>query len=158
VRPAGSLGHKDPVVVGGRLSPLLSLLLGSPPLEVLPDDLLPARLEDVRGALQEQHPEDVLLELRSIHLAAENVRSRIQVPFQLGKGEAPILERRPPSAPIFIVFARGSYFRSAVSFTTPYFLVSISPVQPLSTRPAGDSAPERLIRALVLSPRAPTIS
>ena len=36
-------------------------------------------LELVGAALQEQHPEDVLLELRGIHLPAQDVRRREQV-------------------------------------------------------------------------------
>ena len=48
------------------------------------DDLLPAGLELVGGLLQEEHPEDVFLELRGIHLAAKNVGGLEEVAFQLG--------------------------------------------------------------------------
>ena len=54
-----------------------------PRLDMLGDQPLPVGLELIGAALQEQHPEDVLLELRGIHLAAQDVRRREQVPLQL---------------------------------------------------------------------------
>ena len=48
-----------------------------------------ARLEHVRAPLQEQHPEDVLLELGGIHLAAQDVGGREQMPLELGERERP---------------------------------------------------------------------
>ena len=44
--------------------------------------------------LQEEHPEDVLLELGGIHLAAEDVRGREEVAFELGEGELAEIRRR----------------------------------------------------------------
>ena len=51
------------------------------------DDPLALVLELVGRALQEQHPEDVFLELGGIHLPAEDVRRREEVAFQLGQGQ-----------------------------------------------------------------------
>lgn len=59
---------------------------------------LPFILELVGGTLQEQHPEDVLLELRGVHLPAEDVHGREEVAFELGEGElahAAVLDFRP---------------------------------------------------------------
>ena len=42
-------------------------------------------LEDVRAALQEQHAEDVFLELRGLHLAAEDVGGGEEVALELRK-------------------------------------------------------------------------
>jgi hypothetical protein len=47
------------------------------------DEGLAHRVELVGAALQEQHPEDVLLEIGCIHLAAQDVGRSEQVPFQL---------------------------------------------------------------------------
>ena len=44
-------------------------------------------LEHVRAPLQEQHPEDVLLELRGIHLPAQDVGGGEEVAFELGEGQ-----------------------------------------------------------------------
>jgi hypothetical protein len=46
-----------------------------------------ALLEHVGAALQEQHPEDVFLELGGIHLAAQDVGGLEQVAFQLWEGQ-----------------------------------------------------------------------
>jgi len=75
VLPAGPLGDEEGVlVVALGVRPLLGLLARAPLPELLGDDLLAAGLEHVRAPLQEQHPEDVLLELRGIHLAPQDVR------------------------------------------------------------------------------------
>ncbi|MCY1460806.1 hypothetical protein D9M71_783950 [compost metagenome] len=50
---------------------------------LLSHDLLVALLEYVGAALEKQHAEDVFLELRGIHLAAQNVGGLEQVAFQL---------------------------------------------------------------------------
>ncbi|MCY1300798.1 hypothetical protein D9M70_503790 [compost metagenome] len=50
---------------------------------LLSHDLLVALLEYVGAALEKQHAEDVFLELRCIHLAAQNVGGLEQVAFQL---------------------------------------------------------------------------
>src|SRR6185369_13934434 len=61
--------------------------LGSALLELLLEQLLVAGLEHVRAPLQEQHPEDVFLELRRIHLAAQDVSGGEEVAFELGQGQ-----------------------------------------------------------------------
>jgi hypothetical protein len=43
-------------------------------------------VEHVGAALEEQHPEDVFLELRSVHLAAQDVGGFEEVAFQLWQG------------------------------------------------------------------------
>jgi hypothetical protein len=60
------------------------LVLGLAPGELPGDDLLAARLEDVRAALHEQHAEDIFLGLRCIHLAAQNVRRAEEMALELG--------------------------------------------------------------------------
>ncbi|MNN35242.1 hypothetical protein D3C81_1490890 [compost metagenome] len=47
------------------------------------NDLLIALLENVGAALEEQHAKNVFLELRGIHLAAQNIGSLEQMAFQL---------------------------------------------------------------------------
>jgi hypothetical protein len=47
----------------------------------------PPLLEHVGAAFQEQHPEDVFLELGGIHLAAQDVGGFEQVALQLGQGQ-----------------------------------------------------------------------
>ena len=45
-----------------------------------------SRLKDIGGALQEEHPEDVLLELGGIHLAAQDVCGGKEVTLKLRQG------------------------------------------------------------------------
>jgi hypothetical protein len=63
---------------------LLGLCLVLAALHFKTDDFLMPLIEYIRAALQEQHAEDVLLELGSIHLAAQNVGGLEEVAFQLG--------------------------------------------------------------------------
>ena len=72
------------MVVALGVGPLGGLCLAAALGELLGDDGLPPGLEHIRAALQEQHPEDVLLELRGIHLAPEDVSSAEEVALQLG--------------------------------------------------------------------------
>ena len=51
------------------------------PLELLLEDGLATGFELVGGPFQEQHPEDVFLELRGVHLAPEDVSGRKEMPF-----------------------------------------------------------------------------
>src|SRR5438270_738130 len=67
--------------------PELGLLPRASPDQVLPDDLLAPLLEHVGAALEEQHAEDVFLEFRGIHLAAQDVGCREEVPLKLRQGE-----------------------------------------------------------------------
>lgn len=53
---------------------------------LLRDDLFAALVEHIGTALEEQHAEDVFLELRGVHLAAQDVGGLEQVAFQLRKG------------------------------------------------------------------------
>ena len=70
-------------IVGSSLGVLLAAALG----ELVGDDLLPLDLEHVARPLQEQHAEDVLLELGGIHLPAQDVGGGEEVPFELRKGQ-----------------------------------------------------------------------
>jgi len=88
VRPAGPLRHEEQLLVEGlAVGSLEGFLLAAAPLDLLGDDLIPPLLEHIRAALQEQHPKDVFLELRGIHLAAQDVGRTEQVALQLGEGE-----------------------------------------------------------------------
>jgi hypothetical protein len=49
---------------------------------------LPIILELIVQPFQKQHPEDVFLELRGIHVATEDVARLEQLPFQPGQGQA----------------------------------------------------------------------
>src|SRR5690606_35196069 len=51
------------------------------------DNLLATLLEHVGAALEEQHPEDIFLELGGIHLAAQDVGGFEEVALQLGQGQ-----------------------------------------------------------------------
>lgn len=51
------------------------------------DHLLAPLLEHVGAALEEQHAEDVYLELGGVHLAAQDVGGLEQVALQLGQGQ-----------------------------------------------------------------------
>ena len=52
--------------------------------QVLGDDFLIALGKDVGAALEEQHAEDVFLELRGVHFAAQDVGGGEEVAFKLG--------------------------------------------------------------------------
>ena len=67
------------------LVPSIKRPLG-PILLLLADDVRPSRLEDVGGTLEEQHAEDELLELGTVHLAAQDVDGGEEVAFELGEG------------------------------------------------------------------------
>lgn len=56
-------------------------------LELAGDDRLAFLFEDVGGPFQEQDSEDVLLELRGVHVASEDVSGGEEVTFELGEGE-----------------------------------------------------------------------
>src|SRR5215213_2288656 len=74
VGPAGYLGHEEGLaVVGGPLGALLGLILWESAPQGAGDDLGAALLEDIRATLEEEHPEDVLLEFRCVHFAAQDV-------------------------------------------------------------------------------------
>ena len=90
VRPAGCRGdEKCVLVVALRVRPLLGLLQRAPLGSLLIDDDGATLLEHVRAPLQEQHPEDVLLELGGIHLAAQDVGGPEEVTFELSEGYPP---------------------------------------------------------------------
>jgi hypothetical protein len=55
--------------------------------EVGANYLLAALVEDVGAAFQEEHAEDVFLELGGVHLAAEDVGGGEEVAFELREGE-----------------------------------------------------------------------
>ena len=91
VRPPGLRRHEEGVAVEvGHLGPLLGLLRGAAESQLLRDDGGTPNLELVRAPLQEQHPEDVLLELGGIHLAAQDVGGTEQMSLQLCEGQLPM--------------------------------------------------------------------
>ena len=69
-----------PTVVLGDLS---RSFLARASLYLFFDDLLFTFFEHIRTTFQEQHPEDVFLEFRGIHLAAQNVGGFEHVAFEL---------------------------------------------------------------------------
>lgn len=86
VVPPGQGWHPKRLAVEvGVFGELVGLILGTAALEFGCDEPFPLGLELVRGALKEQQPEDVLLELRRIHLAPQDVCGRQQMPLQLPK-------------------------------------------------------------------------
>lgn len=88
VGPARLLGHVERVGIEARVQrALLCLRPALALVDVLLDQLLVAGLEHVGAPLEEQHPEDVFLELRGIHLASEDVGRLEEVPFELGERE-----------------------------------------------------------------------
>jgi hypothetical protein len=61
ISPAGALWDEEAVVVVGVLAIyLLCLVERHPLLDFAPDDLLILGVEDIRAALQEEHPKDVI--------------------------------------------------------------------------------------------------
>ena len=88
--PAGLGWHEERVGVEvGIVGPLLRLGLRAAQGDLALGYLPPFFVEHVAGPLQEQGPEDVLLELRRIHLAPQDVRSREQMPLKLRKRQHP---------------------------------------------------------------------
>ena len=77
---------------------------------------------------RKQHPEDVLLELRSIHLAAEDVRGCVEVTLELRKGEPMGTEFEPEvsvSVRVVIVLAvAGETIRLKLSVPDTLFCVA----------------------------------
>src|SRR4051794_14167014 len=81
-RARRTIRYRSPVV--------RSLVSPAPPCgpwPTRPPRPLSLAFELIRAALQEQHPEDVLLELGGIHLPAKDVCGREQMPLELGEGE-----------------------------------------------------------------------
>ena len=89
IGPAGAFGDEEAVVEIGVLAVLrFRRLLDHPLLDLAADDFLALGVEDVRAALQEQHPEDVVLVGGRIQaFLAEPVGGRIEVAFELGERE-----------------------------------------------------------------------
>ena len=105
-RPPGQLGHEERLGVEVTvLGPLFGLGLRAPLRELIRHHSLALLVEHVAGSLQEQRTEDVLLELRRIHLAPQDVSRREQMPLKLRKrqhaerldaSERPWARRRAP--------------------------------------------------------------
>ncbi|WPL17934.1 hypothetical protein Thiowin_02977 [Thiorhodovibrio winogradskyi] len=82
---------------------LPGLLLGAPQRPLLAQNAFTLLLEGIGTALEEQQAKDVFLELRGIHLAAQDVGGREQMPFQfweceLGQGSVAFKKRLVSSA------------------------------------------------------------
>jgi hypothetical protein len=58
-----------------------------PPGQVLPDDLFAPLFKHIGAPLEEQHAKDGFLELRGVHLAAQDIGCREEVPLKLRQGE-----------------------------------------------------------------------
>lgn len=65
IGPAGAFGHVKGVIEGGVFSAFLGVRLAAALADLVGDHLLAFGVELVRGVLQEQHPEDVLLVRRA---------------------------------------------------------------------------------------------
>ena len=87
--PAGAHGNKEGLAVGGLVFQQfldeirLILQMG----KVFLAQLLALAVELIGQALEEQHAEDEFLELRGIHLAAQNVGGLKEKGFELGEGD-----------------------------------------------------------------------
>ena len=60
----------------------------------LPLELLALAIELIRQALEEEHPKDEFLELRRIHLAAQDVGGLEEEGFKLTEGDFFVLQLR----------------------------------------------------------------
>ena len=88
VRPAGLGWYEEPGRVEIRVvGSLLGGLFRTAPCDLVLDDQPPLLLENIASPLQEQSTEDVLLELRSVHLPPQDVGSSKKMPFELAKCE-----------------------------------------------------------------------
>src|SRR5439155_5717270 len=89
VGPTRTLWHEETVVEVAVLTVLrLRHLLDHPLLDLAADDSLALGLEHVRAALQEQHPEDVVLVGGGIEpLLAEAVGSGVEMAFEFSERE-----------------------------------------------------------------------
>src|SRR5688572_12101202 len=95
MRPPGARRNEEVVAVEiSHLGPPLGFLLAATERQLPRYDSGTANFELVRTPLQEQHPEDVLLELGGIHLPAQDVGGTVQVPLQLCEGQLPVGGRR----------------------------------------------------------------
>src|SRR5690606_16160023 len=79
--------EKGFVVKAGRVGPLLRFFSAAAPGHLLADDLFPLGLKLVRRPFQEEHSENVLLELGRVHPAPQDVSGSKQVALQLLQGE-----------------------------------------------------------------------
>ena len=80
--------------------------------EVLLAQLLALAVELVGQALQKEHPEDEFLELRSVHLAAQDIRGFEEEGFELGEGD---LFSGQDGVLNMIMFVRSIYSRAVSS-------------------------------------------
>ena len=88
VRPTSLRRHKERLLVEvGIIGSQFGIPFRAPPPDLGLHDPPPLLLEHITGPLQEQRPEDVLLELRRIHLPPQDVSSGKQMPFKLWKRE-----------------------------------------------------------------------
>ena len=81
--PPSSLGrYEEGILVGVRIvSALLHLVRRTTAIELVFNDLIVLLLEHIARPLEEQRPEDVLLELRRVHLAPQDVGSSEKMAF-----------------------------------------------------------------------------
>ena len=87
-RPASLRRHKERlVVVVAVVGPLFGFLRRAALHELAFDDKPALLVEHIARPLQEQRAEDVLLELRRIHLPPQDVRGSKQMPFKLRQCE-----------------------------------------------------------------------
>ncbi len=84
--PAGADRHEEGLAVGGLVFEQIGQQLRVQVGEVLPDGGA-FQLELIGQALEEEHAEDEFLELRGIHLAAQDVGRLEKEGFELGEGD-----------------------------------------------------------------------
>ena len=86
--PASLQRHEERrCVVVGIVGPLFGLVLRTTLSDLVCDHPLPCLVEHIARSFQKQRAEDVLLELRGIHLPPQDVRRCKQMPFKLRQGE-----------------------------------------------------------------------
>ena len=71
----------DPV--DSPVCPVLGAFSG----EVLLNNPVVFFFKDIRAAFEEEHAEDIFLELRGVHLAAQDIGGREEMVFKLRQGE-----------------------------------------------------------------------
>ena len=105
--PAGSEGDKERLAVGGLVFEQLSneVRLVSEVCEGSLAELLAFAVELIRQPLQEQHAEYEFLELRGIHLAAQDIGSLQEEGFELGESDLLLIHGPPPFVLPFLRFS-----------------------------------------------------
>jgi hypothetical protein len=96
-----------------------------PHIEYSLAEIFTLKVEIVRMAFQEEHPEDKFVEFRSIHLATQNVGGLKKEAFELGKGDLFAVHIRGILMIIltFRLFFRFSSYSSEAAIVDRYYNV-----------------------------------